>query len=90
MIRFACDKCGASLGANDSGRFIIKIEAYAASGPLVFSSEDIEQDRSHELSSLIEELSTANPDDIEDQTYRNLRFDLCGPCHKKFLIQPLG
>lgn len=90
LIRYECDKCGAPLGANDSGRFIVKIEAYAADSPIEFSREELAKSRSDELRRLIEQLKSANPDEMEDQTYRSRRFDLCGRCHRKFLQHPLG
>ena len=33
-----------------------------------------------------------SPDEqeLEDQVYKNFRFDLCPECHKKFLKDPLG
>lgn len=90
VIRFECDKCGAALIANDTNRFIVKIEAYAAAGPVEFSAEDLAKDRSDELRALLEQLNQADPDEIEDQTYRSLRFDLCARCHRAFLRKPLG
>ena len=89
MIRFECDKCGAKLSPNDAERFIIKIEAYAAAGPMAFSEHDLEKDRSDEIRSLIDKLDQADPDEIEDQTYRAMRFDLCAGCHREFLTNPI-
>jgi len=89
-IRFVCDRCGVSLGTNDSKRFIVKMEAYAAAGPVEFSANDPSGDAAGSLESVLRELEQADPDTIEDQTYRCLRFDLCGPCHHDFLRLPLG
>lgn len=90
MIRFECDKCGVALGANDANRFIVKMEAYAAAAPIEFSAQDLAKERSDELRALIEGLHHADPDAIEDQTYRSLRFDLCPRCHRDFLRKPLA
>ena len=89
-IRFECDKCGAVLAANDAKRFIVKMEVFAAAGPIEFTSADLAKDRSGELSALIDHLNHADPDEIEDQTYRNLRFDLCATCHRALLRNPLN
>ncbi|NOT01802.1 MAG: hypothetical protein HOP29_14370 [Phycisphaerales bacterium] len=90
MIRFACDRCGVALKSNDSARFILKIEAYASAGPLAFDREEIERDRSAEMEALIEQLKRTDADQIEDQTYRAMRFDLCRECHREFLADPIG
>jgi len=90
MIRYECDRCGQRLGTNDAGRFIVKLEAYAAAGPVEFSAADLQRDRRAELDDLLAELSAADPDEIEDQTYRCLRFDLCRECHRRILANPFG
>ena len=89
VIRYECDKCGAAMVSNDSKRFIVKIEVYAAAGPVEL---DLEGDRetSGELEGLIEQLKTADPSEVEDQTYRSLRFDLCDTCRRRLLEHPLG
>ncbi len=90
MISFRCDKCGRALEPNAPERFIVSIEAYAADTPLVFSEEDLRKDHAAEIDAVIEELHRANPDEVEDQVYRRLRFDLCAGCHRQFLNNPLG
>jgi len=89
MIRFECDRCGASLGTNDPGRFIVKIEIYAAAGPVEL---DLDPGRDHEseLSALVERLREADADEVENQTYRAFRFDLCDPCRLILIADPLG
>lgn len=89
MIRYQCDRCGASLGANDSDRFILRLELYAAAGPVELNLES-GKDTRRELSELIESLSKADPDDVEDRTYRCLRFDLCNCCRQAILERPFG
>ena len=89
MIRYECDKCGVPLSANDPRRFIVKIEVYAAAGHVELDP-NLGADAPNQVSSLIEELSKANPDDVEDQTYRCLRLDVCNNCRKLLLAKPLG
>ena len=76
--------------ANDPRRFILKMEVYAAAAPIEFNRHDIAKDHTQEIRRLVEELSNADPNEIEDQTYRSLRFDLCGDCQRSFLAQPLA
>lgn len=90
MIRYECDKCGKALAANDVARFIVKMEVYAAAGPLEFDAADLERDGGDEIESIVKQLHAADPDEVEDQTYRCLRFDLCADCQRALLKKPLG
>ncbi len=90
MIRYQCDKCGKALGANDADRFIVKMEVYAAAGPLDFDAAELERDGGDEIESIVSQLHAADPDEVEDQTYRCLRFDLCLDCQRQLLHNPLG
>ena len=90
MIRYRCDKCGCTMTANDPRRFILKMEVYAAAAPIEFNESDAGRDHTAEIRRLVEQLSNADPDEIEDQTYRSLRFDLCRECQRGFLQRPLG
>ena len=90
MIRHECDRCGCTLAPDDAGRFIAKIEVYAAAGRVEFDHADVQRDHEREIKELVEHLRTADPDEIEDQIYRCLRFDLCAQCQRRFLEDPLG
>lgn len=78
------------MSANDAERFIVRIEAYAGAGPVELADEDLERDASDQIRRIIDDLNHADPDRIEDQTYRSLRFDLCAACHRSYLANPLG
>ena len=90
MIRYRCDKCGCEMTANDPRRFVVKLEIYAAAAPLEFAQDELARDHTQEIQQLVDELHHANPDEVEDQTYRVLRFDLCRECQKRLLQRPLG
>lgn len=90
MIRYRCDGCGMDLKPDGSNHFIIKIEAFAAAGKLEFTREDLERDHGGEIRRLLGELGNRSPDDIEDQVYRALRYDLCPTCHRAFLDAPIA
>jgi len=90
MIRYRCDKCGCDMTANDPRRFIVKLEVYAAAAPIEFNENDPAKDHSEEINRLLKQLANADPDEIENQTYRALRFDLCRECQRKLLEHPLG
>lgn len=89
MIRYECDKCGRRLTANDSQRHLVKIEIYAAAGPVELDLPDGAEPGA-ELSRLLESLADADPDEVEDSTYRVFRFDVCNGCRRELIKNPLG
>ncbi len=89
MIRYECDKCGRSMEPNDAQRFIVKMEIFAAAGHVDLDAVAATHDR-NALANVIESLKKADPDDIEDQTYRAFRFDVCDACRRILLDRPLG
>jgi hypothetical protein len=89
-IRYACDRCGRRLEADDPNRFVVKIEVFAAADPLTITDEDLARDHRGEIARLVRQLDRMTPDDVEDQTYRAFRYDLCPACHKAYLAAPLG
>ena len=90
MIRYRCAGCGLDLQTDGSNHYILKMEAFAAAGRLEFTDQDLQRDHQAEIRRVIAELENHSPDDIEDQVYRSLRFDLCPGCHGRFLASPLG
>jgi len=77
------------MGPNDSNRFIVKMEVYAAAGHIDLTPLG-NTDTANELDAVMKQLAEADPDEIEDQTYRALRFDLCDTCRRQMLAKPLG
>ena len=43
-----------------------------------------------QMQEVLRELAEANPDEIEDQTYRAFRFDVCDACRKVLMSTPLA
>lgn len=89
MIRYECDRCGLSLGANDAQRFIVKIEVYAAAGHVDLDAE-ASGDTVQKLAEVLNDLASADPDEVEDKTYRCFHFDVCDACRRKIMLAPLG
>ena len=70
-------------------RYIVKMEIYAAAGHIDVDAES-STDTQSQLKEVLDALASADPDEVEDQTYRSFRFDLCDSCRKKILQAPLG
>lgn len=89
MIRYECDRCGVSMGANDHQRYIVRIEVFAAADHVDLDAETA-CPSSEDLGSMVKALAEADPCEVEDRTYRFLRFDLCDACRRELLRHPLG
>ncbi len=89
MIRYECDKCGRPMTANDRQRFIVKMEIYAAADHIDLD-RDAPADPKRAMAEVLDQLAAADPDEVEDQTYRAFRFDVCDACRRKLLARPLG
>ncbi len=74
---------------NDARRYIVKLEIYAAAGHVDLDAEG-EDDVAGALSDVVRALATADPDEVEDQTYRSFRFDVCNDCRIALLADPLA
>lgn len=88
MIVYQCDLCRKRMTANDSGRYIVRLEAFAAAEPLEIRQSDRNRDHTLEIRELIDTLAQQSQDQVEDSVYRNFRYDLCSTCHAIFLSQP--
>jgi len=90
MIRYSCDLCKRELDLEEDLRYVIKIEVYAAFDPTAPSEDENDRDHLQEIQDILECLEDADDNQIGDDVYQQLRFDLCPECRKKFLQNPLG
>lgn len=87
MITYHCDVCGARMSGNDPGRYVVKVETFAAAAPLEITKEDLQQDHTKQIAETLALLAEQSVDEIEDAVYRAFRYDLCAGCHREFLSQ---
>lgn len=87
MIQYSCDLCKRPLDPEDDLRYVVKMEVYAAFDPVEL---DDDNDNLQEIHEILERMDDADGDQIGDDVYQQLRFDLCPECRKKFLKNPLG
>ena len=89
MIRYSCDWCKRDLDPDEDLRYVVKMEVYAAFDPTVSDADD-DRDHLQEIQDILERLEDAESDQIGDDVYQQLRFDLCPECRKRFVKNPLG
>ena len=89
MIHFTCDACCRPINADEETRYVVRVEVYAA---LDDESEPVaeENDNLQEIDDLLERLADLDEAQLEEEVYRQVRYDLCPECRKKFLLNPLG
>jgi len=90
MIRYACDLCGRELDPQHDLRYVVKVEVYAAFDPSSVEEDEGDCDHLEEIQNILERLDDATSAQISDDVYRQMRFDLCPECRRKFMKNPLG
>jgi hypothetical protein len=88
MIRFTCDLCKRDIDPEKDLRYVVKTEIFAAFDPMALDEDD--RDHLQELQEILERTEDLESDQIGEDVYQQLRFDLCPDCRKKFLRNPLG
>jgi hypothetical protein len=86
MVHYSCDLCHCPLEASDL-RYVVRIEMYPALDPPAEDEWDDDRDYLLEIHESLED-GAENQENIDP--YRELHFDLCARCRKKFARDPLG
>lgn len=89
MIHYTCDCCKRPVDPDDEVRYVVKMEVYASLDP---SEDGMDEDDDHlqEIQDIIARLDDVENEQIGDDVYQQMRFDLCSDCRKRFLANPLG
>ena len=90
MIRYSCDLCGRNLDTQNDLRYVVRMEVYAALDPMASDGDDDDRDHLQEVQDILERMEATESDQIGEDVYQQLRFDLCPECRHKFLKSPLG
>jgi len=91
MIHYSCDLCKREIEPEHDLRYVVKMEIFAALDPTPASTE-AEDDRDNllEIQDILQRLEDSEDEQIGDDVYQTLRFDLCPECRKRFLKNPLA
>jgi hypothetical protein len=91
MLHFSCDICGKDLTPDGAARYVVKMEAFAATDPGQLTDEDMDADHVDEMSQLLNAIEDGAGEAPELlPTCQKHRFDLCPDCYRKFAKDPLG
>lgn len=89
MIHYTCDLCKREIDPDDDLRYVVKIEISAAFDPVVREEPD-DRDHLQEIQELLEQLEDSAGDEVGEEIFQQLHFDLCPECRKRFCKNPLG
>ena len=91
MLHFSCDICGKDLSPEGASRYVVKMEAFAATDPAQLTDDDLDTDHVEEMAQLLNEIEDGEADEPEVlPACKKMRFDLCPRCCRKFRKNPLG
>ena len=88
MLHFSCDLCGKDLTDGRDSRYVVRMEVYAAADPAQLTDADLSDDQLEAVGQLLRDGDDADAEPAP--AYKKLQYDLCPPCHKKFLADPLN
>ena len=59
MLHFSCDNCGKDLTPAGVTRYVVKMEAFAATDPAELTDTDLDTDHVEEMAQLLSEMEEA-------------------------------
>lgn len=88
MVTYRCDGCGKELKQR-ALRYHVTIDVRAAYDKLEVGLMDLVRDHRAEILSLIEAMKERDPRELEETIYKCIELDLCPPCQRAFIRDPL-
>jgi hypothetical protein len=89
MIHYSCDLCKRELDPQDDVRYVVRMEISQEIEPVGADESDDDRDYLEEMQDMLERLGDSL-DDIHRAVDKEMRFDLCPQCARKFVKNPLG
>lgn len=89
MIHYSCDRCRCPI-AQQSVRYVVKMEIEATIDVSHETVEDVDQDGLLAMDEVLEKLEEEVLDEDCTVLYQRKAFDLCPACYRKFVSNPMG
>lgn len=89
MLHFSCDLCGKDMTPAGCPRYVVKLEAFAATDPAELTDDDLGEDHVEEMARMLTELEEGDGPPLPPAA-KKMQYDLCPACYRKFVADPLG
>jgi hypothetical protein len=89
MFTHICDRCGRPMEKQDL-RYVAKIQVFAAADTLEITAEDLLQPPGEEMARLLRQCEGMTEEELMRDVFVQFQFDLCRPCQRAYLANPLG
>lgn len=89
MRHFSCDHCGKPITAAAGPRMIVRIESYPAPEDDESPDDGGGSDVVEEVARMIQQAEESG-ESVPAPTTREVAYDLCVPCHRRLMANPLG
>jgi hypothetical protein len=90
MVHFTCDLCGRDLPSKGGPRYVIKIEIAPARDNDLICEDDLADDNMEAISQILQEIEQNGGDGGHVLQPKNLRYDLCPDCLRRYEKAPLN
>jgi hypothetical protein len=87
-ITHICDRCGRPIGKGET-RYVARIQVYAAPSSPEISAEDLMVDHTDEIGRLMDQCAAMSEDELMQDVYVELQYDLCRRCQRAYLANAL-
>jgi hypothetical protein len=89
MLHVTCDGCGKQLRQGEE-HHVVKIEIFAARDPHELTEDDLDEDHLEAVAEILRQAEEADEEIEVEPRSRQMRYDLCCSCRKRYLRDPLG
>ena len=90
MIHYSGDVCRCHLDPQEDLRYVVKMEVYAVMDSGDSDEDDNDRDHLQEIQDILQRMDDAESEQIGDDVYQRIRFDLCADCRRRFVKNPLA
>lgn len=88
MIHYSCDLCKREIDTENDQRFVIRVDISQDIDPAALEAADDDRDYLDEMQDALQRLG--DDEYAADLVDKQLCFDLCSECARKFAKNPLG
>lgn len=89
MVHYSCDLCKRVLDPQDDVRYVVRMEISQEIDPIGADESEDDRDYLGEMHDMLAQIGDSF-EEISEAMDREMRFDLCPECARRFVKNPLG